>query len=988
MAAGDLALMMLIGAEDMASAVVLSVSSALDTLIASIDAVSASFAALDSASSSVDATLSSIDAVASSASASLASIDTAAASADASLATLDASASGVDASLATLDASAASVGGYLDSLGNQAFTTGVGFDGLSAASSGVDASLASVDAAAASADASLSSIDGAASSADASFASVDAALSSLEAALASITASASGAAAALEEVATAASTAAGELEGAAAGEDAAGAAANAALGPIVLIGAALVGLGMGLGEAVHAAGDFQSGMTSLVTGAGEAESAIGQVSQGILHMSVDTGTSTEQLTSGMYMIESAGYHGAEGLQVLQTAAEGAKVGNADLGVVSNALTTILTDYHLKATDAASAMNALVTTVASGKTHMQDLANSMGSVLPLASSLGISFPQVAGAIATMTNAGMSAQRASMNLANAIRSLAAPGATAQKALKDVGISTQELNNVLTHQGLQATLQMIEEDVGKKFPAGSSAWTAAMKAIMGGATGLNVALMLGGKNMAAYETNIKAISGSLHAGGSAVQGWSKVQQDFNFKMDKAKAALGVLGITIGTALLPAVGKIASAITPIVTGFANWLASGNRLQNTLQTIGNAIGAVVTTGAKMVSFFQQNQVAADALLIPLGMLSAVLVQMAVTAIVAFIASVPALVAGFIAWATAAGAAAIATIAATWPILAIGAAVGLVIAGIVLAIQHWGQIAHWLQGVWSAVAGFFVGLWNGITSGVSGLVTTVINFFTHLWDKLVGHSIIPDMVNGILKWFSDLVKKSITFITDLVTQIITWILNLSIKVLTLIAKFVTQFCALILKLEVQVLNTITQMVAVFLSWLDKMTGGSVSKAQALVQQITGILGNLGTLAMKWGQNLMQGFINGIGSMLGSLGNTMHNVVNFIGSFLPHSPAKQGELSHLDEYGPNLVRGIAQGITKSTPLLQSSMNALFKPVGSAFSVNGTSFALARPTSSNQPQTMNMQILLDGREITHAVGVRMANEMRIQGAVRSR
>src|SRR5262249_57942986 len=107
---------------------------------------------------------------------------------------------------------------------------------------------------------------------------------------------------------------------------------------------------------------------------GEAESNIGLVSNGVLQMAVDTGSSTKQLTDGLYMIESAGYHGADGLKVLKAAAEGAKVGNADLGVTANAVTTILTDYHLSGDQATAATNALITTVASGKTHLQDLAS--------------------------------------------------------------------------------------------------------------------------------------------------------------------------------------------------------------------------------------------------------------------------------------------------------------------------------------------------------------------------------------------------------------------------------------------------------------------------------------------------------------------------------------------------------------------------------------------------------------------------------------
>ncbi len=187
---------------------------------------------------------------------------------------------------------------------------------------------------------------------------------------------------------------------------------------LLAVGAVAVATGI---KATHMAADFQTGLTSLVTGAGESQSNLKLVSDGILNIATSTGTSTKQLIAGMYMIESAGYHGADGLNVLKIAAEGAKVGNASLGVVANALTTVMSDYHMKSSQAASAMNGMIATVAAGKTTMTALSSAMGSVLPLASSLGLSFPQVAGAIAVMTNSGMTAQRASTNLANAIRSL---------------------------------------------------------------------------------------------------------------------------------------------------------------------------------------------------------------------------------------------------------------------------------------------------------------------------------------------------------------------------------------------------------------------------------------------------------------------------------------------------------------------------------------------------------------------------------------
>ena len=226
------------------------------------------------------------------------------------------------------------------------------------------------------------------------------------------------------------------------------------------IGAAAVAVGVaGIGIAsIHAAANFQEAMTSMVTGAGESESNIKAVSAGVLKLAGDTGTSTKQLTDGLYMIESAGFHGAAGLSVLKASAEGAKVGNADLGVVANAVTSTLNAYHLSGTKATAITNEMVATVASGKMHFQDLASSISNVLPVAAAAHISFDQVGGAIATMTMQGVSADQATQNIANTIRSLQNPSSIATKAMAAMGLSSTDLAQNLGKKGLTGTLEEI--------------------------------------------------------------------------------------------------------------------------------------------------------------------------------------------------------------------------------------------------------------------------------------------------------------------------------------------------------------------------------------------------------------------------------------------------------------------------------------------------------------------------------------------------
>src|SRR5664280_1412233 len=136
----------------------------------------------------------------------------------------------------------------------------------------------------------------------------------------------------------------------------------------VAIAAAVIGTGVAV---TKMAADYQSATTLLVTGAGESEAAIGMVRQGLIDMAPAVGMGPEALAKAMFLVESAGFHGAAGLLVMKSAAEGAKIGGADATVVANGLTTALTDYHLPAPMAAAVTSKLVATVAAGKTNMQD-----------------------------------------------------------------------------------------------------------------------------------------------------------------------------------------------------------------------------------------------------------------------------------------------------------------------------------------------------------------------------------------------------------------------------------------------------------------------------------------------------------------------------------------------------------------------------------------------------------------------------------------
>lgn len=345
---------------------------------------------------------------------------------------------------------------------------------------------------------------------------------------------------------------------------------------------AIVGAGLVVGVAsVKMAADFQSAMTTLVTGAGESEKNIEMVKNGILSMAGVVGQTPKQLAEGMYLIESAGYHGARGLEILKASAEGAAVGNAQMATVANAVTTAMTDYNIPASRANAVTSALIETVASGKTHLEDLASSIGKVMPVASALGINFQTVTGAMATMTNAGLSARFAAQHLQTTLLSLSAPTKASQKALDAVGLSAQQLKNIMSNpkEGLGTALSVIQEAVARRFPAGSVAYVEAMKGIYGSTVAYSTALMLGGSHAKQFADNVDNIGSRLKSNAPAVQGWAKVQKDLSQQLKELNGSGQSMLIGLGSLLLPKLTDIAKFATSVINYFKEHPLAGDIL-------------------------------------------------------------------------------------------------------------------------------------------------------------------------------------------------------------------------------------------------------------------------------------------------------------------------------------------------------------------------------------------------------------------------
>jgi TP901 family phage tail tape measure protein len=196
-----------------------------------------------------------------------------------------------------------------------------------------------------------------------------------------------------------------------------------------------------------------------------------------------------------------------------------------------------------------------------------------------------------------------------------------------------------------------------------------------------------------------------------------------------------------------------------------------------------------------------------------------------------------------------------------------------------------------VKGLWQAISGIFQGAIGIVWGLVSGLVSGVIGFFQHLFDTLVGHSIIPDMVNKIIDTFKLMALR--------VEDTIIWF------VATLIATFLT--------VERMVLAGINAFVATLIAYFMTLASRVLNVLGGLRNAMLSLFSQLATSLFHAGVTLITNLIAGIQSMLPNVKAVVGAIAAGISGAFPHSPAKWGPLVGWENTGGHMMTMLANSM---------------------------------------------------------------------------
>jgi TP901 family phage tail tape measure protein len=488
------------------------------------------------------------------------------------------------------------------------------------------------------------------------------------------------------------------------------AARTGALGKAGLL--ALAGGALAVGaESIHMASEFDAAMTRINTqdNADLTTAQMKSLRNSVLDLAGPTAQAPDALAEAMIHVYGSGLKGAQALDLLRIAAEGATVGHANLTDVTNALDAAVAVNIPGVQNYKVAMGELNATVGAGDMTMQNLADALGGpMLATVKGYGLNITDVGAGLAVFGDRNIRGAEAATELRMATQALAVPAKQGGAALESIGLASGQLNKDLQQGGLKQALNDLNEHLLKAGYTSKSAGqliTEAFGKKAGG--GLGVLMDSLSSSTSNFNQKFEEVAKS---GQNFGKDWAQTQDTLAFKIKSLESAAQALGIKLGNALIPVVTKL--------LGY-------------LQDLGRAVGEVI-------NWFKQHHDAAVSLGAALGGALLYGVYLATGAL----------------WEMAT-----AVVAATWPFLAIGGAIAAVTYGVIYAYGHWAWfrtviqdvgrffVALWgdikefvanFGSIWASATQPFVDAWNDAYAATTGAWDDITGYVSGIWGDLVG----------------------------------------------------------------------------------------------------------------------------------------------------------------------------------------------------------------------------------------------------------
>ncbi|MDX2824197.1 phage tail tape measure protein [Streptomyces ipomoeae] len=318
----------------------------------------------------------------------------------------------------------------------------------------------------------------------------------------------------------------------------------------LLIGAAL---GVGVAQAIA----LERAMANVLTISRQITSEnVSAFTDQIVELSTRLPQTAEQLAEGLYQVVSSGFDGADAMEILEVAAQGAAAGLTTSETSARALLGVLNAYGMTAADASDVMDVMFQTVNYGVISFEELAQQLGDVVPMAAAAGVEFDDMSAALAAITLTGIPAAEAVTALNMLLTRVMKPTQDLKQAIKDLGYESAA--SAVEQDGLYVVVNKINGAAGNTAEGIANMW----KDIRATRAALSLA-SAGGQN---YANTYAGIANEVARAEATQKAYALQTDTVTGQWQLAANQARALAIDLGRALLPALKAIGTAVHTFV--------------------------------------------------------------------------------------------------------------------------------------------------------------------------------------------------------------------------------------------------------------------------------------------------------------------------------------------------------------------------------------------------------------------------------------
>jgi TP901 family phage tail tape measure protein len=505
------------------------------------------------------------------------------------------------------------------------------------------------------------------------------------------------------------------------------------------------------------AGDFDESMRAVNVMLRAGEDEFQNYKKEVLAISSATGKSSDDVANSFYQIVSAGFRGADAIEILENSVRAATGGFADASLTTSAMTKAMNIFQMEGAEGSTrVLDTMFGIVDTGLISFEELASVFPRASQSAAGLGISIEETGAALGTLSKISGSSEQAATALDAALMQLINPSSDLQDLYEEWGVENGP-EAVEAFGGLEGIMNKLMD-----------------------ATGGNI------DQLTKYFPNVRAIRALFPLITTNAEDFAEAQEVVGNSTGKAGDAFNEMAQGPGFELKTFLQTLKNGMISLGDTLSGVL--GPHLTKVTEKIGD-----------MVKWFSELDPKWQKII------------MGIVAAIAALGPVLMIVGGAFMFLN--------TILATtpigWIIIGIVAALAALVAIGIVVWKNWDKIANWFKDVWGKIADFFTKVWEKIVEDFKkawdfikniffnftplGMVIknwdTIVQWFKDLWgrvrevfvqawDKIkeiffnyTPHGIVISKWDVIAEWFRNLWERVKTFFREALDAIIEWMLN-------------------------------------------------------------------------------------------------------------------------------------------------------------------------------------------------------------------